>query len=96
MSPFRQLSELEHRKQDLLVRVARERADCVLLARRFRGPVTRVDRVLTFIRRISPATRVIAGVACALLIRRVARSPRLSFASPLLWRAARSFMLGQI
>lgn len=92
MSPQRQLSDLERRKLELLERVAQERADCVTLARRLRAPVARADRALAFIRRFSPGVRVVAGVACALLLRRVSRSPRLSFAAPLLWRVARSFM----
>lgn len=90
MSPFRQLSELEQAKRQLLQRSAQEREDCRVLARRLRTPLERADRVLAFVRGMPLTAKLAAGIGGVWLWRRAVRSPRLSFVTPLLWRVIRS------
>jgi len=91
MPALRQLNELALRKELLLARVARERADCVELARRLRPRLETIDRVRAYCLRLPLIVKFGAVVAGVWFTRKIARSPRLPFAVLSLWRFARSF-----
>lgn len=91
MPALRQLNELALRKELLLARVARERADCVELARRLRPPLETIDRVRAYCLQLPPIVKFGAAAAGVWFTRRIVRSPRLPFGVLSLWRFSRSF-----